>query len=373
MTSDILLLEGFGAGSHRSFANNLKKFSSHNVEILDLPGRHWKWRMHGGAVTLAENFMVSDYKPDFIFATDMIDLSLFLSLTRERTSGIPAILYFHENQFAYPWSENDSCRINGRDHHYGFINYTSAISADSVLFNSRYNMDSFLMGAEDLLRRFPDNKNLFTIDELKKKSRVLHLGIDLCKFDRFKPESKTQSQKPLILWNHRWEHDKNPEDFFKTLFKLADAGYEFEVAVLGEAFRNSPKIFTEAENFLGDRIVKFGYAESFEEYANWLWRADILPVSSIQDFFGISIAEAMYCETIPVLPQRLSYPSVFLNDSTEKFFYKKTPQDLLSLLKTTIDKFQTIDRTVFRKSVEKFDWNISIAKYDCIFEKLISQ
>ena len=27
-------------------------------------------------------------------------------------------------------------------------------------------------------------------------------------------------QKPLVLWNHRWEYDKRPEEFFETLFQL---------------------------------------------------------------------------------------------------------------------------------------------------------
>ena len=31
-----------------------------------------------------------------------------------------------------------------------------------------------------------------------------------------------QNKKPLILWNHRWEYDKNPTDFFKVLYKMQE-------------------------------------------------------------------------------------------------------------------------------------------------------
>jgi len=36
-----------------------------------------------------------------------------------------------------------------------------------------------------------------------------------------------------ILWNARWEHDKNPEQFFEVLFSLDEAGLPFRLAVLG--------------------------------------------------------------------------------------------------------------------------------------------
>ena len=39
--------------------------------------------------------------------------------------------------------------------------------------------------------------------------------------------------------------------------------------------------------------------------------SDILPITSNQDFFGGSIIEAMYCETTPLLPKRLTYPELF--------------------------------------------------------------
>ena len=45
-----------------------------------------------------------------------------------------------------------------------------------------------------------------------------------------------------ILWSHRWEHDKNPEDFFESLFKLDEIGINFRLHVIGEQFTDIPGI-----------------------------------------------------------------------------------------------------------------------------------
>ena len=41
------------------------------------------------------------------------------------------------------------------------------------------------------------------------------------------PSSTPNHKRAVILWNHRWEYDKNPESFFKLLFKLADQNIDF--------------------------------------------------------------------------------------------------------------------------------------------------
>jgi Domain of unknown function (DUF3524). len=98
----ILLLEPYFTGSHKSWAEGYQSNSAHEIKIISLPGQFWKWRMHGGAITIAKEFLQSDFHPDLIIATDMLDLTTFLSLTRERTFHIPTVLYFHENPINLP-------------------------------------------------------------------------------------------------------------------------------------------------------------------------------------------------------------------------------------------------------------------------------
>ncbi len=171
----ILLLEPFFSGSHKTWAEGLQKHSKHQVDLLSLPGRHWKWRMYGGAVSLSKLFLASDLQPDLILATDMLDLTTFLALTRKRTASTPTALYFHENQITYPWSPSDQDIQLGRNNQYGFINFTSALAADAVFFNSRYHQRSFLGALPDFLRQFPDHRELEAIEQIRKKSEVLSL------------------------------------------------------------------------------------------------------------------------------------------------------------------------------------------------------
>ena len=44
-------------GSHQAWAEGYAAHSAHMVELLTLPARFWKWRMHGGAVTLARRWL----------------------------------------------------------------------------------------------------------------------------------------------------------------------------------------------------------------------------------------------------------------------------------------------------------------------------
>ena len=68
---------------------------------------------------------------------------------------------------------------------------------------------------------------------------------------------------------------------------------DFKLVVIGEHFNEFPKIFNEAKVKLKNNLLQFGFCKSFNEYQNWLNKSDILPVTSIQDFFGVSIAEAI--------------------------------------------------------------------------------
>jgi len=363
----ILLLEPYFTGSHKAWAEGYQSNSAHDIQIISLPGKFWKWRMHGGAISVAKEFMQSDFQPDLIISTDMLDLTTFLSLTRSKTADIPIVLYFHENQITYPWSSNDRDVMEKRDIHYGFINIASALAADHILFNSQFHMDSFLSGGKKILKHFPDNQELDSMEIIQPKSDILYLGMDLSILDYHKAQ---KSGDPLILWNHRWEYDKNPESFFHLLYRLDMEGFPFEIAILGESFKTTPSIFDEAKDKLNDRIVHYGFCDQFKDYAQWLWKADILPVTSNQDFFGISIMEAIYCGAYPILPKRLTYPELLPEKYHDKHLYDNE-NELYELVKDCIQNVVHNREKLNGDWVRKYDWRTMVNEYDKLFSSYL--
>jgi len=362
----ILLVEPYYTGSHKQWAEGYQKYSRHRINILSMKGQFWKWRMHGGAVTVAQRFNDMKWHPDLILATDMLGLSTFLALSRKKLHGIPAAIYFHENQLVYPWSPEDRDIQQKRDTHYGFINYASALTADRVFFNSEFHMNSFLDALHPFLKHFPDHRELDSVKVIRDKSRVLHLGMDLQQFDDHRVEKEGN---PLILWNHRWEYDKNPELFFSVLKQVKNNGPDFKLAVIGENFSQSPKIFEEARRTFKDMIVQWGYVESFKEYAEWLWKADILPVTSNQEFFGASVMEAIYCNTWPILPNRLTYPELLPPDLHKDHLYSGE-NNLFSKITWALGHHEKIKFTPFHPFAKPFDWETMAPVYDNAMEQI---
>ncbi len=326
--------------------------------------------MHGGAVTLASEFLESSYDADLLLATDMLDLTTFLALTRKKSAHIPTAVYFHENQLAYPWSPTDRDVAQKRDKHYGFINYTTALSADKVFFNSAFNRNGFLEGLSGFLKHFPDHNDLANIDWIRAKSEVLPLGLNLRRFDKWQnPRLQVPPDLPVLLWNHRWEFDKNPTEFFDALRVLAAKGLDFGVAVLGECFSQKPTEFERARQDLGERILHFGFAQNFGEYAQWLWRSNIIPVTSNQDFFGGSIVEAIYCGCEPVLPNRLAYPELIPGDLQEIVLYDSA-EELQHKLENFLGGSNREPLQGLQESMRRFDWANIIETYDQKLESI---
>ena len=224
-----------------------------------------------------------------------------------------------------------------------------------------------MTGGKKILKHFPDHQELDTIDKILSKSQILYLGMNLVQFDAY--EEKNEGD-PLILWNHRWEYDKNPESFFHCLYRLHEEDHRFQVAILGESFHSVPTIFDEAKSRLEERIVHYGYCSEFKEYAQWLWKADILPVTSNQDFFGISIMEAIYCGAYPILPRRLTYPELVPDKYHSKHLYDNE-DELYELVKGCIQDIPMVRDYSIGDWIRKFDWKKMTPLYDKLFDSYI--
>ena len=320
--------------------------------------------MAGAAPYLAQQYRQRPHPPDLIVASDMLDVAAFKGLIAGRGVVPPIVLYFHENQLTYPWSPDDPDPGLNRDHHYAFTNLTSALAADAVWFNSEYHQRSFLNALPAFLRQFPDHRPAWAAAEIAAKSHVQPLALDLSRFDRFAPTASLADGPPLILWNHRWEYDKAPERFFEILQRCQSAGLDFRLVLLGERYGKVPPIFEQARQQFEKELLHWGYADTFEAYARWLWRADIALTTAVQDFFGGSVVEAIYCKCYPLLPDRLAYPEHIPEAHREDFLYtddRQAVQKLIQLLSSP----QTLPVPgALRSRVSRYDWFVQVNRYD---------
>ena len=371
----ILALEPWYGGSHRAFLDGLVEHSRHTLRPITMPGRFWRWRMEGGAVTLAKkakDALDEGFAPDLIFASDMVNLPAFLSLTRPQLSDVPVLLYFHENQLTYPLPEDRS-----RERAYPNINYLSALAADRLVFNSEFHVEEFADALPLLLRDFPDFTNLHTVQQIRDKSQVLHLGMDLRAHDEYDTERTARSAgEPLVvLWNQRWEYDKNPEAFFRTMNRLDDAGYDFRLILAGKHFREQPEEFERAFERYAERILHYGYAEDFAEYSRLLHRADLVVSTSIHEFFGVAIQEAIYCGCHPLLPNRLSYPELIPDSLHRPLLHApvlyEDDDELYEYLAALLGGDERpLPTATLRDIPERLDWSNHIENYDALFESV---
>ncbi len=359
----ILLIEPYYGGSHQAWADGFAAHSRHDVTLLTLPARFWKWRMQGGALTLAHQTRALPTRPDLLLASDMLNLPAFLGLTRDSLATVPVALYCHENQLTYPIPPGET-----RDLTYGMINWLSMLAADRVFFNSHYHLEDWFEALPRLLKHFPDQTHTRHIPTVRAKSEVLPVGCDLRRFDAHpRPEP---APVPLILWNQRWEYDKNPRTFFRALYTLADEGIDFQVALAGSNVRQMPEEFAAARERLGARVVQYGRADR-SAYPRLLRRADVVVSTAIHEFFGVAIVEAIYAGCFPVLPHRLSYPERIPPPYHKDCLYQDD-EGLLMRLRWALrhpDQARALSAQL-RPAVAPFDWAVTGPRYDDALERL---
>ncbi|TYB32948.1 MAG: DUF3524 domain-containing protein, partial [Flexistipes sinusarabici] len=298
----VLLLNAYEAKSHKCWREFLEENLSgcHFISVV-LPPRFFSWRIHGNPIIFSEyetEKLAENY--DLIIATSMCDIATIKGFF-PNLSDTPVIVYFHENQFAYP--ETDRVK-SYQDAQIKSIN--SAVVADRLLFNSFYNMQTFLEEGEKLLKKMPDFNKTKIFEKLTAKSEVLPVPIYPLGFDR-----KTVNKIPVILWNHRWEYDKAPERFFHAMEELRNKGYTFKLNVVGQQFRRQPECFDKYKNILGHEILNWGYVYNIDEYHDILRGSDFVVSTSLHEFQGLAVLEAVSAGTVPVVPDRMAYRAIF--------------------------------------------------------------
>lgn len=322
----IAVVNPYSAGSHAQWAEGLcrelplagiRAGTDVKVGLVDLPGRHWKWRMHAAALVLVERLQGMPWFQegvDVFIVTDMLDVGQFRAALPPEHRTTPIILYFHENQLTFP--EHPERPAREWDRHYAFLNVTGALLADAVWFNSAYHRTLFLEALPGFMSAFPAPRPVDSVRRIADKSRVMPIGIE----DDIRWEAGSQRPDrfgpgpPVVVWNHRWEYDKGPAAFLACLDAAVAEGAEFRLAVMGQRFDQVPDAFAEMKERHAQRIEVWGHVDSRAEYVEVLQSSHLALVTAHHDFFGISVLEAALAGVHVIAPNELAYPEHFMGD-----------------------------------------------------------
>jgi glycosyltransferase involved in cell wall biosynthesis len=350
--------------SHRTFLEGYRKYSRHDVRIWHLEPRKWKWRMRGAAMLFAGRARAcgAGEAPDLVIASDFLNLSDWRAMAPRAFRDAPAILYFHENQATYPLGEQAPA-----DTHYGWINLSSALAADRVLFNSAYHRGAFLREVARVLRLMPDNVPEGLPERMAECSDVFPVGIDLEPHEAVKARlERCEGPVPLVLWNHRWEYDKGPELLVEALRDLKASGVPFRVALCGQSFRRVPEALKRIVAELRAEFEHVGFLESQDAYLELIRRSDVVLSTAREEFFGVSVVEAMYLGCLPALPWALSYPEIIPTHLHDRFLYEGHPAPFLKRFLADLPRQL---RGEMEQSAAAYHWKLLAPRLDSIVEE----
>jgi glycosyltransferase involved in cell wall biosynthesis len=322
----ILLLSAYDAVSHQQWRSSLRELlPTAHWTMLSLPARHFAWRARGNSLTWAFNHrreLTDNY--ELLIATSLTDLSALRGFVPE-LANIPTLVYFHENQFAYPDNANPADYQAQNLLNIQLTSIYTALCADHIAFNSDWNRRSFLAGARLLLHKLPDHVPCGLIDQLEQHSQVLPVPLPDSLFGTLAwsaPKETWQEQSAsdviTIVWNHRHEYDKGPELLLAIVQELAWRRVRFRLHLLGQRFRNQPATFKSLSAVLSDHYDSLGiepgidtHIEDRHDYHQLLRHCDVVLSTARHDFQGLSVLEACALGCTPLVPDALAYPEYF--------------------------------------------------------------
>lgn len=316
MSPRILILSAYHAQSHAVWAERLRGlFPDWDWCCLSLPPRHFNWRIRSNGLHWAyaeRHTLVQSW--DLLIATSMVDLASLRSLV-PGLCAVPSVVYFHENQFAYPGNDTADPRDNVEPK---LVPIYSALSADRIVFNSKFNRDTFLEGVRNLSKSLPEPLPGGAMKKLESSSVLAVPLLAADSGDRGSGNDRSIGlDEPDVLdvvWNHRWEYDKNPALLLAIVrLCLKDApGVRFHI--VGQQFRQRPSEFEEIARLLdgwgeshGKPAGLRGYLEDVE-YRRLLHSADVVLSTALHDFQGLAVQEASVAGCSPLAPADLVYP-----------------------------------------------------------------
>lgn len=297
---DNLILDPFHGGSHAYVTSLVSRFLPGVTRTETLGSHLFKWRMGVASLWFADIIQREALEPKLLITTDMLDLSRLKGLCGERLHRAKSVLIMHENQLSYPRRASER-----EDLHLGLTNLFSCWVADLIWWNSQHHYDLFMEHAERFIGLFPKRVPSDLLERIRERSVVLGLPLDLDELRSLRrPAGSPRPPGRLrIAWNHRMQHDKNPDRLFGWLHGLAQQGLDFELHLLGPRHQPAPEVLFA----LKERVIDHQFPER-RPYLELLSRCDVVVADPAQEHFGLSVAEAVQLGLWPIVRHGLCYP-----------------------------------------------------------------
>lgn len=363
----VLLVEPYYGGSHRAWADGWVRHSRHHIELLTLPDEFWRWRLRGGAVTLAEAFealVARAGAPDAVVLSAMADAAVFAGIARRSLRDVPLAVYVHESQLLYPLAPKQAA-----DSTSSLINWRSLVAADAVWFNSAFHRDELRRALPGLLRSQPTPSHEHLIEDVFARASVLWPPVEI---DHLLAAPRSSNPVPRVLWNQRWDHDKHPRAVFRALAHLADEGVEFTLSLAGQNLRPRDPELVWVHDRLRDRIDHTGFLDD-AGYAGLLTTSDVVVSAAAHEFFGIAFIEAMAAGAVPVVPARLSFPEIIDERWHDELLYEDG--ELRTRLRRVLTDLEGVRARVdgLRASMQRFAAPKAADAHDRAVDRLIRE
>jgi glycosyltransferase involved in cell wall biosynthesis len=119
-------------------------------------------------------------------------------------------------------------------------------------------------------------------------------------------------------------------------------------------------------------LAHCGFEPSREKYQAWLSSADIMLSTSIHEFQGLAVLEAVALGCIPVLPKRMSYPELV----PLQYLYESREEDIEREAKAAADLLEhhaqlLIEGRAEVPSVKRFFWSELKGSYEQVMIELV--
>jgi len=164
------------------------------------------------------------------------------------------------------------------------------------------------------LQAMPDFVPTDVVDTLTQRAVVLPVPIAAHRPQAGATAASAAPDSGLqLVWNHRWEYDKGPDELLDIAQGLTASGCRFTLHVVGQQFRRQPESFARLRDCLrqAQALGHWGYIAQRSEYEALLLGSDVVLSSALHDFQGLAVLEACALGCSPLVPDRVVYPEWF--------------------------------------------------------------